>query len=584
MKMYKHLTKSSGIAMLSLMFFLYLSPTNAQEVRDAALAQGIKFGSPIMEIDDPANAQLYRDNMSVATVTTYWKSNTHPYEGVYNWGRSDARMDFAEANNWDIHGHPLVWGEDALIPDWVLNKPLHEAEGIMLDHIRTVVGRYRGRVDVWDVVNEAIDYFGNYRYCYWNKAMTGEYIIKAFREAHAADPDAKLIYNDYHIETNLAKFETVKGLLGWIQSSGTRIDGLGWQLHIANPDLALDPNFPLEQRMQEISDMGLKNYVTELDIRIPDNSDYWLERQKQAYKKVAEIFLRNPTRGEYFQTWDLSDKYTWYDLFDNQFDEDNIVDHPLPFDRNNNKKPAYWGLFEAFTGSTPPPPPTQDRFVGELRIRNLWSNTYLNENDNSVAANTSLQGFVADWYSMRWNVEQATDGSYRLRSGWGGNYLNSSNTFNDAPVNVFSYQQNWTSQMWYIQDAGNGLFRLQNRWTGKYLHTSNQSDVQTHDLNPNWWSQLWVFEYIDGRNLKVVQGEAIDLIISPNPAVSTIQLTGIHSPLDYQIYDISGKIVLQGTAQTVDVSTLANGTYLLVAYLKDENGAERFARGTFIKQ
>jgi len=583
--MYQPLPKGGSIIMLLLMFFLCLSHTSdAQEVRDAALSQGVKFGSPIMEIDDPANAQLYRDNMSVATVTTYWKSNTHPYEGVYNWERSDRRMDFAEANGWDIHGHPLVWGEDALIPDWVLNKPLHEAEGIMLDHIRTVVGRYRGRVDVWDVVNEAIDYFGNYRWCHWNKAMTGEYIIKAFREANAADPDAKLIYNDYHIETNLAKFETVKGLLGWIQSSGTRIDGLGWQLHIASPDLALDPDFPLEQRMQEISDMGLENYVTELDIRIPDNSEYWLEKQKQAYKKVAEIFLRNPTRGEYFQTWDLSDKYTWYDLFDNMFDEDNIVDHPLPFDRNNDKKPAYWGLYEAFTGSNPPPPPPQqDRYTGELRIRNLWSGTYLTENNNYAGADVALQQLVPDWYSQRWTVEQATDGSYRLRSGWGGNYLNSSNTFNDAPVNVFSYQENWTSQMWYIQDAGNGRFRFQNRWTGKYLHTPNQFDVRIYDLNQNWWSQLWVLEYIDGRNVRLAE-EAIELQISPNPTTSTIQIMGIDTPLDYQIYDTAGRVVISGEGQTMDVSTLANGTYLLVAFLKNEDGTERFARGIFIKK
>jgi len=412
--------------------------------------------------------------------------------------------------------------------------------------------------------------------------MTGEYILKAFREANAVDPNAKLIYNDYGIESNRAKFETVKGLLGWIQSAGIRVDGLGWQMHVWADDVLSNSNFQLEAYMQEISDMGLKNYVTELDVRIWDNSPENLEKQKQAYKKITEIFLRNPTKGEYFQTWDLSDKYTWLDQNDNQYDQTyRIVDHPLPFDRNNNKKPAYWGMYEAFTGGTQPP---QDRYVGELRIRNLWANTYLNENNNYVGADVSLHPLVPEWGNQKWNIEQGPEGSYRLRSGWGGNYLNNTNTYNDSPVNIYSYVENWSSQMWYIEDAGNGRFRLQNRWTGKYLHTPNRSDIRTHDLNPDWWSQLWVFEYLDGRNLKVAQGEVIDLTISPNPAVSTIQLTGIQSPLDYHIYDTSGRIVLQGTGQIMDVSTLATGTYLLVGYLKDEDGMERFARGIFIKK
>ena len=581
MKIYQHLLGASSIviSILLLMFFLCLSHTSeAQEVRDAAAAKGIKFGSPLFTLQDPANRQLYRDNIAVGTIPTYWKYSTRINPGPPDFAQSDEAIQFAEENGWDVHGHPLVWGSDIHIPDWVFNTPLNQAEALMLDHIRRVAGRYRGRIDIWDVVNEAIEDDGTYRNSYWNRAMTGEYILKAFREAHAVDPNATLIYNDYGIESNFAKFETVKGLLNWMQWAGVKVDGLGWQLHIANPDDVLSDNFPLEQRMNEISNMGLKNYVTELDIRIPNNSNYWLERQKQAYKKVAEIFLRNSTRGEYFQTWDLSDQYTWYDQNNNQSDPEGRTDHPLPFDRNNNKKPAFWGLYEGFAGID------ENRYVGELRIKNLWSNTYLHQAGNFSGGEVILHEARPDWFSQRWNFEEADAGTYRLRCSWGSNYLNNTANFNDAPVNVASYDPNFWSEMWFIEDAGNGLFRLKNRWTGRYLHTGNQFNVRTHDYNSNWQSQLWVFEYIDGRNLKVVQGEAIDLTISPNPAVSTIQLTGIHSPLDYQIYDISGKIVLQGTAQTVDVSTLANGTYLLVAYLKDENGAERFARGTFIKQ
>jgi len=116
---------------------------------------------------------------------------------------------------------------------------------------------------------------------------------------------------------------------------------------------------------------------------------------------------------------------------------------------------------------------------------------------------------------------------------------------------------------------------------------AGQTDISKHRINttftPNWWSQIWVLEYLDGRNVRLAQGETIELQITPNPATSFIQLNGIDTPLNYEIYDTSGKLVLQGEGQTMDVSTLANGTYLLVGYLKNEDGTDSFARGIFIK-
>lgn len=496
MRNYQHLPKKGSIALcvLLLMFFFSLPHAHAQEVRDAALAEGVKFGSPVFYLHDPANRQLYRNNIDVATIPTYWKYTIRKNEGEPDFTESDRAIAFAEENNWDVHGHPLVWGSDYHIPQWVMNKPTWEAENLMLDHIRKVVGRYKGRVDIWDVVNEAIDDDGSYRNSYWNRAMTGEYILKAFREAHAVDPNATLIYNDYGIEINGPKFQTVKNLLVWMQWAGVKVDGLGWQLHIDNVDQVLSPDFPLEQRMAEISAMGLKNYVTELDVVIENNSNENLDKQKRAYKKIVEIFLRNPTRGEYFQTWDLSDKYTWLDINNNEYDPSGRIDHPLPFDRNNNKKPAYWGMYEAFAGIA------ENSYAGELRIRNLWTGTYLHQDDNYSGAAVSVYPFQQDWYSQRWNFEQADAGSYRLRCSWGSNYLNISANYNNAPVNVASYDPSWLSEMWYIEDAGDGIFRLRNRWTGRYLHADSQTNgVSTYDYQPNWWSQLWVLEYIDGR-------------------------------------------------------------------------------------
>jgi len=164
--------------------------TNAHELVNLGNQIGVKFGSPLQHTYDGNYEQLYRDQISVATIMAYWKWTTHISEGNYTFGETDAAVNLAEQIGAEMHGHPLVWGVDQFIPDWVLAKPLWEAEAIMLDHIETVAGRYAGKIKVWDVVNEAIDYDGTYRYCYWNRAMTGEYIIKAFRKAHEVDPSA----------------------------------------------------------------------------------------------------------------------------------------------------------------------------------------------------------------------------------------------------------------------------------------------------------------------------------------------------------------------------------------------------------
>ena len=489
----KRITNSVHKLLLALFLITNTGTALAQEVRDAALEKGVLFGSPLFELFDESNRQLFRENVSVGTVPAYWKYTTR-LTPEYTFEETDAAIAFAEENGWEVHGHPLVWGSDTHIPDWVLARPASEGESLMLDHIRTVAGRYRGRVDTWDVVNEAIEDDGTYRNSYWNRAMTGEFIAKAFIEARNVDPNAVLLYNDYGTESNAAKFNTVVSMLSYTASLGAEVDGFGWQMH-TDAETVLDENFPLEQRMQTITDMGLDNYVTELDIRIPQNTAFWLEQQKAAYKKITEIFLRNPSRGRYFQTWGLTDLHTWWDDFQPQ----NAPYQPLPFDRNYQKKPAYWGLFEAFNEGFEIEVPEGDRdgLAGELRIRNLWANAYLNENSNANAAETSLQSFRAEWFSQRWQIEPGNAGTWRIRSGWGGNYLNNTANVNDAPVEVHSLNPEWHSQQWFIEPAFNNVYRLKNRWTGRYLHTGTQQNVTTYNLNQDYLSQLWAFEYIE---------------------------------------------------------------------------------------
>ena len=351
--------------------------------------------------------------IGVATIMTYWKYTTHQQEGVYSWDEPDTAMAIAELLEIPTHGHPLVWGSDTHIPEWVLNKPLSEGEAIMLDHIRTVAGRYAGKMDAWDVVNEAIEDDGTYRNSYWNRAMTGEFVIKAFREAHTTDPAAELIYNDYGMEVNQVKFDGVKSLLSWLISEDVGLTGLGWQLHVYVDDV-LDPGFQLGSYMAEISAMGLKNYVTELDIRIPDYSTYQQERQKQAYKKILEIFLNNSTHGEYFQTWGLSDQYTWWNDFD-----PTQTHYPLPFDTVMSKKPAYWGMVEAMAEAL-----GQGPIPGNYRIKNVGRSMYLSQTTDQEGAEVNIQSLNSSWTSQQWTIEDGPDASQRLQCLWKDWYLN----------------------------------------------------------------------------------------------------------------------------------------------------------------
>ena len=478
-----------------LAFVLGPNTNHAQEVKQLAEQIGIKFGSPLQHLHDPNYVQLYADQINGATIMAYWKYTTHINEGEYTWDETDHAVALAESMNAYMHGHPLVWGSDVHIPDWVKVKPHNEAEAIMNDHIQTVVSRYIGKIELWDVVNEAIEDDGTYRDSYWNRAMTGQYIIEAFRTAHQTDPSIDLIYNDYGIESNGPKFETVKSLMGWIQSEDVGVVGLGWQLHV-HVNEVLDPAFPLEARMQEISDMGLENYVTELDIRVDNNSAAELEKQKQAYKKITSIYLNNPTRGDYFQTWGLSDRYTWWNDFD-----DSQIHYPLPFDENMQKKSAYWGIVEAMTeyldantaADTNPNPVTN-----EYRIRNVGQQLQLSQTVEELGANVNLQNLNPEWYSQQWALSDGPANTMRFACKWNDQYLNSPDILDQTSSIVSPLTLDYWSMMWFVEPVSANVFRIKNRWADKYLTALANLDVGIADFDPNSSDQLWLFEPLNG--------------------------------------------------------------------------------------
>ena len=158
----------------------------------------------------------------------------HPKPNTYSFELADQYMAFGEKRHMFIVGHNLVWHSQ--VPDWVFRDDkgnLVDRETLlkrMHDHIQTVAGRYKGRIQSWDVVNEALNDDGTLRQSLWLKIIGEDYIAKAFQYAHVADPRAQLTYNDYSLE-NAAKRKGALELIAKLKAQGVPVTSVGIQGH-----------------------------------------------------------------------------------------------------------------------------------------------------------------------------------------------------------------------------------------------------------------------------------------------------------------------------------------------------------------
>ena len=282
-----------------------------------------------------------------------------PIEGKFNWREADSIISFAAQNNIKVRGHNLCWQEQA--PSWFFtDKEGKEVSKTVLlqrlkAHIDAVVGRYKGKIYAWDVVNEAIDddstkYLRNSK---WYQICGEDFIIKAFEYAHAADPDAKLYYNDYNTERP-EKRERIYKLLKSLKDKGVPIDGVGLQAHwsIYEPT-----EKELVTAIERYSSLGLKIQFTELDLSIypweknkrakrANESDAYtaeLEAQQVAkYKMVFNVFRKYKNVITNVTFWNISDRRTWLD----GYPVPGRKNYPLLFDTQLKPKKAYWSVIK----------------------------------------------------------------------------------------------------------------------------------------------------------------------------------------------------------------------------------------------
>ena len=190
----------------------------------------------------------------------------HPEEGRYDFAEADKFVEFGRSNGMDVIGHCLVW-HSQLAPWFCVDKDGRPVSAEVLkkrmkDHITTVVGRYRGRVKGWDVVNEALLDDGSFRDSPFYRILGEEYIPLAFQYAHEADPDAELYYNDYDMDNRFKRMAVVE-LVRKLKARGLRIDAIGMQGHMGMdyPQLG---NF--ERSIRAFAATGCKVMITEWDM------------------------------------------------------------------------------------------------------------------------------------------------------------------------------------------------------------------------------------------------------------------------------------------------------------------------------
>jgi endo-1,4-beta-xylanase len=242
----------------------------------------------------------------------------HPERGRYNFGMADKIVRFAKQNKQVVRGHTLLWHSQN--PAWLEQGGFTKAElrSILKDHVKKVVGRYRGSIQQWDVANEIFTDTGELRTTdnIWLRELGPDIIADAFRWAHEADPRAKLFFNDYGVESVNAKSDAYLALIKRLRAQRVPVDGFSAQAH-----LSTRYGFPgdLEANLRRFSALGLETAITELDVRmdLPEGgvpTEAQLVQQADYYDRTLTACL-NVKGCDSFTIWGFTDKYSWVPVF-----------------------------------------------------------------------------------------------------------------------------------------------------------------------------------------------------------------------------------------------------------------------------
>lgn len=332
---------------------------------------GAALGTDQIMGQEPAALELVQRQFNSISPENLLKwEMVHPQPEKYNFQPVDRFVEFGERNGMFLVGHTLVWHNQT--PAWVFQDEAGEPVdretllARMREHIHAVVGRYRGRIHGWDVVNEAFDDDGNLRPTPWQQIIGDDYLEKAFQFAHEADPDAELYYNDFSM-WHPGKRNRVGELVRQLESKGVRIDGIGMQGHWG---MDYPSSEEMEAMLEDYGKLGVQLMITELDINLlprpnPDQrgaditQNYELKKELDPYAdglpdaaqqalaaRYAEIFaclLRHRDKVGRVTFWGVHDGNSWL----NYWPVRGRTAYPLLFDRQYQPKRAFGAVVQA---------------------------------------------------------------------------------------------------------------------------------------------------------------------------------------------------------------------------------------------
>jgi endo-1,4-beta-xylanase len=282
-----------------------------------------------------------------------------PDRDSYDFSETDLLAEFAETNNLRLQGHHLLYGLRKSTPQWLRNGDYSREEllSIIEEHITTVVGRYKGGVHEWTVVNEllGLPWEPGNRFWYDRLGPEFDWLAMAFHWAHKADPGAELLLNDFAIEFPGHKLYSpdrdrqVFDLVRELKDKGVPIHGVGFQMHVYGTDFMTQAQLDtkaeaLTKNIRKYANLGVNVLITEFDLRldgVPGSQEERFELQGRVYGGLFRACLEAGVRS--FAVFGLTDKYSWLEIPSIGGPDAQYTD-PLPFDGNFRPKPAYYAL------------------------------------------------------------------------------------------------------------------------------------------------------------------------------------------------------------------------------------------------
>ncbi|KAG6359854.1 hypothetical protein INS49_010907 [Diaporthe citri] len=331
--------------------------TGEYGLNDAAKAHGkLYFGTSTEPSKFLQDAAYYKQlnnthdfGQLVAEGSMKW-DELEPERNVFDFSVGDHITGLAAANGQITRCHNLLWHLST--PDWVVNGGFDNATliSIIENHITEVVKHYKGSCYAWDVVNEAVVENGTWRSSVFYDTIGPAYIPIAFAAAAKVDPDVKLYYNDFAIELPSPKFSATVDIVNMVRAYGAKIDGVGLQAHYDLSGMPPEAHFELGSMpsydeqvavMRTLDELDLDFAINEMDVSVltPGNATIFHKQAETYYNATAACL--NFERCVGITGWEWTDKYSWVPhYFPNLGDA-------LPWDKDLNKKPAYYGTLRA---------------------------------------------------------------------------------------------------------------------------------------------------------------------------------------------------------------------------------------------